>query len=90
MLTLSHSADAALAIAPRRLFIRGTIISDFFPELLLGAWTRWVAFTEGNEDVRTSSVIWDLTSPKKMAEVGAEETALAKSEPHYTVAIQGR
>ena len=90
MLTVSHAADAALAVAPRRLVIRGTFFSDFYAELLTEVWQRWVAFTEGNEDVRGSAVLWDLTSPAKLAEVGVEETALKLREPHYWMAVQGR
>ncbi|KAI9061591.1 FAD-binding domain-containing protein [Trametes sanguinea] len=90
MLTVSHAADAAMAAAPKRLIIRGTFYSDMFPALLTAVWERWVAFTEGNEDVRGSAVLWDLTSPAKLAEVGVEETALKLREPHYWMAVQGR
>ncbi|KAI0030101.1 FAD-binding domain-containing protein [Vararia minispora EC-137] len=90
MLVVSHGADASLGTAPRRLSIRGTLFSDFFPELLLGVWQRWVEFTEGNEDVRSSTVIWDLTSPKKLAEINVADTALKTRVPHYWMVVQGR
>lgn len=90
MLTVSHAGDAGLAAAPRRLSIRGTFFSDFFPELLLGVWEKWVAFTEGNEDVKASAVLWDLTSPSKLAEVDVDATALTTRDPHYQMAVQGR
>lgn len=90
LLTASHAADAALATAPRRLIIRGTFFSDFFPELLLAIWEKWVAFTEDNEDVRSSAILWDMTSPSKLAEVGPHDTALKTRAPHYWMAVQGR
>lgn len=90
VLTTSHAADAALKFAPRRMVIRGTIVSDFYPELLLEVWERWVAFTESSEDVRGSTVLFDLTSPQKLAEVGPADTALKTREPHYWMAAQGR
>ena len=89
MLTVSHAADAAMAVAPRRLVIRGTLFSDFFPELLKGVWDKWVAFTETSEEVRGSAVLWDLTLPDKFAGVPPGETAL-KREPYYWMAVQGR
>ncbi|TBU47887.1 FAD-binding domain-containing protein [Dichomitus squalens] len=89
MLAASHAADASLATAPRRLAIRGTMFSDFFPELLKTVWDRWVAFTETSEEVRGSAVLWDLTVPDKMAEVPSDATAL-KRMPYYWMAVQGR
>ncbi|EIW51598.1 FAD-binding domain-containing protein [Trametes versicolor FP-101664 SS1] len=89
-LTVSHAADASLASAPKRLAIRGTFFSDFYPELLQAVWDKWVAFTETSEEVRGSAVLWDLTSPAKLTEVGADETALKVREPHYWMAVQGR
>lgn len=88
-LTLSHAADAALAIAPRKLVIRGTMFSDFFPELLLAVWHKWLKFTE-NEDVRASAVLWDMTVPDTVTEIKSNETALKTRVPHYWMAVQGR
>ncbi|KAI0366057.1 FAD-binding domain-containing protein [Pilatotrama ljubarskyi] len=90
MLAVSHAADASLAHAPKRVLIRGTFVSDFFPELVAAVWEKWVAFTETSEEVRGSAVLWDLTSPAKLAEVGLAETALKLREPHYWMAVQGR
>jgi hypothetical protein len=90
MLAVSHAADASLASAPRRLVIRGTIFSDFFPELLLSVWQKWATFTEGNEDVRASAVLWDMTSPAKLSEVDVRSTALKTRKSHYWMAVQGR
>ncbi|KAI0765178.1 FAD-binding domain-containing protein [Fomes fomentarius] len=87
--TISHAADAALATAPRRLIIRGTMFSDFFPDLLLAVWYKWLQFTE-NEDVRASAVLWDLTLPTPITSVKADETALKTRLPHYWMAVQGR
>ena len=82
MNTVSHAADAGLAVAPRRLVIRGTMFSDFFPELLTGVWERWVAFTETNEDVRSSAVLWDTTHPGKLSEVPHGATAVQIGRAH--------
>ncbi|KAK7039153.1 hypothetical protein VNI00_010057 [Paramarasmius palmivorus] len=90
MLTVSHAADAAVAAAPRSLVIRGTLISDFFPELLLAVYEKWLAFTEANEDVRASAVLFDLTSPGKVAEVGSADTPFKNREHCYWMAVQGR
>lgn len=87
--TMSHAADAALATAPRRLVIRGTMFSDFFPDLLLAVWHKWLKFTE-NEDVRASAVLWDLTLPTSITSVKVDETALKTRVPHYWMAVQGR
>ncbi|KXN83438.1 hypothetical protein AN958_01452 [Leucoagaricus sp. SymC.cos] len=75
MLTVSHAADAAFAVAP---------------QLLLSVWEKWAAFTEDNEDVRGSAILWDITSPAKMTEVAEGATALKTRVPHYWMAIQGR
>ncbi|KAH9945031.1 FAD-binding domain-containing protein [Epithele typhae] len=90
MLALSHSADAALAQAPRRLVIRGACFSDFYPELVLAVWDAWVAFTERSEEVRQSTVIWNVTSPTAIAQVPFADTAFKLRVPHYWVAVQGR
>ncbi|KAF5372441.1 hypothetical protein D9757_009925 [Collybiopsis confluens] len=90
MLTVSHLADAAMAAAPRSLVIRGTMISDFFPELLLAAYEKWLKFTEDNEDVRASTVLFDLTSPHRLAEVGSADTAFKNRGSNYWMAVQGR
>ncbi|KAI8971293.1 FAD-binding domain-containing protein [Trametes punicea] len=90
ILTLSHAADASLATAPRRLLIRGTFYSDFSPELFTAVWDRWVAFTDRNEDTRSSAILWDFTSPAKLTEVGVTDTALKVREAHYWMAVQGR
>lgn len=90
MKTISHAADAGLAAAPRRLVIRGTMFSDFFPELLTAVWDRWVAFTESDEDVRASAVLWDMTHPGKLTQIPSDATALRNRAPHYWMAVQGR
>ncbi|RPD55588.1 FAD-binding domain-containing protein [Lentinus tigrinus ALCF2SS1-7] len=87
---VSHAADKALEHAPRRLVIRGTMFSDFYPELLGAVWDKWVDFTEGNPDVRASAVLWDLTVPDRIADIKPGETALKTRMPHYWIAIQGR
>ena len=89
-LAVSHSADKALATAPKRLTIRGTLFSDFFPELLGAVWSKWLEFTESSEEVRSSAVLWDCTIPDKMAAVKEEDTALNVRSPHYWMAVQGR
>ncbi|KAI0699165.1 FAD-binding domain-containing protein [Cerioporus squamosus] len=89
-LTVSHAADRALEHAPRRLVIRGTMFSDFFPELLGAVWDKWLEFTEGNADVRASAVLWDLTVPDKITDVKPGDTALKTRVPHYWMAVQGR
>lgn len=88
--TSSHGADASLKSAPRRLIIRGTVYSDLYPELLLAVWEKWVAFTETSEDVRGSAVLFDVTSPEKLVQVGVADTALPLRVPHYWMAVQGR
>ncbi|RDX41665.1 FAD-binding domain-containing protein [Lentinus brumalis] len=89
-LTVSHAADRALEHAPRRLVIRGTMFTDFFPELLGAVWDKWLEFTEGNADVRSSAVLWDCTVPDKIADVKPGDTALKTRVPHYWMAVQGR
>ncbi|KAG7089811.1 hypothetical protein E1B28_011460 [Marasmius oreades] len=90
MFTVSHAADATLQTLPKSLVIRGTLISDFSPELLLAVYDKWLAFTEANDDVRASAVLFDLTSPNKFAEVRSDETAHPHREPSYWMAVQGR
>lgn len=89
LFTLSHAADAVLANAPRKLVIRGTLFTDFYPELILPVWEKWRAFTE-QEDVRASAVLWDMTLPDRIADVQPNESALSKRVPHYWMAVQGR
>ncbi|TFK85256.1 FAD-binding domain-containing protein [Polyporus arcularius HHB13444] len=89
-LTVSHAADRALEHAPRRLAIRGTMFTDFFPELLGAVWDKWLEFTEGNADVRSSAVLWDCTVPDRIADVKPGDTALKTRVPHYWMAVQGR
>ncbi|KAF8074147.1 FAD-binding domain-containing protein [Lyophyllum atratum] len=89
MLTASHSADASLSLAPKRLRIRGTLFADYYDELIVGVWERWVTFTE-NEDVRGCAVLWDLTRSEKTSEIGSGDTAMRVRENNYWVAVQGR
>ncbi|KAG6884720.1 hypothetical protein C0992_005870 [Termitomyces sp. T32_za158] len=90
MLAASHAADASIALAPKRLQIRGTLFADYYDELLLGVWERWVKFTEENEDARGSAILWDLTRPEKLCEVKNSATAVRIRDNNYWVAIQGR
>lgn len=90
MFTVSHGADASIALAPQRLKIRGTLFADFYEEMILGVWDRWVKFTDENEDAKGSAVMWDLTRPEKMCEVSSGETAVHIREENYWVAVQGR
>ncbi|PIL27053.1 hypothetical protein GSI_10192 [Ganoderma sinense ZZ0214-1] len=78
-----------MAVAPRRLVIRGTLFSDFFPALFRGVWDKWVAFTETSEKVRGSAVLWDLTLPDRMAKVPSGDTALNR-RAYYWMVVQGR
>jgi hypothetical protein len=90
MLTASHGADASIALAPKRLRIRGALFADYYEEMILGVWERWVKFTEDNEDTKGSAVLWDLTRPEKISEIGSGETAVHVREDNYWVAVQGR
>ena len=90
MFAASHSADTVLSAAPRRLHIRGAAFCDFYPELILGVWERWKQFTQENSDVRSTTVIWDLTYSGKIEEVDPSETVIKTRGPHNWVAIQGR
>lgn len=89
MLAVSHSLDGLFAVAPPRLIIRGALISDLWTELILELWYKWVAFT-GTPDVKSTTVLWELSGAEKIAAVGSAETAFHAREPHYWVAIQGR
>ena len=90
MNTVSHGADMALKLAPKRLFIRGTAFADFYPELLYTVWERWVHFTEENDDARATAILFDFTRQDKWSSVPPEETACSKRTPHYWTAVQGR
>ncbi|KAF8170789.1 FAD-binding domain-containing protein [Pholiota molesta] len=56
---------------------------------MLALWYKWIAFTE-SPDVKSTTVIWELSGAEKIAAVGSGETAFHAREPHYWVAIQGR
>ncbi|KAG6828984.1 hypothetical protein H0H92_006106 [Tricholoma furcatifolium] len=90
MLTASHGADASIALAPKRLRIRGALIADYFEDLILEVWERWVKFTEEYQEARGSAILWDLTRPDKLCEVNSEATAVRIRDENYWVAIQGR
>ena len=90
MLQMSHAADAAMAAAPRRLAIGGTLVGALRPELLLEVWRMWEAFTAGDEAVRASGVIWDVTSSEAVEKVAPGGTALPVRTTHYWMAVQGR
>lgn len=66
------------------------MFTDFFPELLGAVWDKWLEFTEGNADVRSSAVLWDCTAPDRIADVKPGDTALKTRVPHYWMAVQGR
>ncbi|KAG6916335.1 hypothetical protein DXG01_007318 [Tephrocybe rancida] len=89
-LTASHGADASVALAPKRLRIRGALFADYYEELIIGVWERWVKFTEDNEDARGTAILWDLTHPKKLTEVTSTATAVRIRDDNYWVAVQGR
>ncbi|KAG6831322.1 hypothetical protein H0H87_005566 [Tephrocybe sp. NHM501043] len=90
LLTASHGADASIALAPKRLQIRGALFADFYEELILGVWENWVKFTEDHEDARSSAILWDLTRFDKLTEVDSGGTAVRIREQNYWVAVQGR
>lgn len=90
MLTLSHASDASFAHAPKRLIIRGGFVADLWTDMFLEVWKRWCEHTESNEDVRGSGVMWDITSPSKIAEVGEGDTAAHVRKYHHWFSIQGR
>ncbi|KAG6864776.1 hypothetical protein C0991_007190 [Blastosporella zonata] len=90
LLTASHGADASIALAPKRLQIRGALFADFYEELILGVWERWVKFTEDHEDARGSAILWDLTRFDKLTEVDSRATAVRIRDENYWVAVQGR
>lgn len=89
MLAVSHGADASFASAPKRFSMRGAFVADFYEELILEVWERWVKFTE-NPDVKSSGVIWDLTKSDKICEVKSTDTAMPIREKNYWVGVQGR
>ena len=89
MLAVSHGADASFATAPKRFSIRGAFVADFYEELILEVWDRWVKFTE-NPDVKASGVMWDLTKSDKICQVKSTDTAMPIREKNYWVGVQGR
>ncbi|KAF8960616.1 FAD-binding domain-containing protein [Flammula alnicola] len=90
MLTVSHAGDAGLAVAPRRVVIRGGLIADIWTDMFLEVWKRWCDYTESTDDVKGSTVFWDITRPDKIAQVDPAATASHVRKPHYWFAIQGR
>ncbi len=90
MLTLSHASDASFAHAPKRLIIRGGFVAYLWTDMFLEVWKRWCEYTESNEDVRSSGVMWDITSPSKIAEVREGDTAAHARKYHHWFSIQGR
>ena len=89
MLTLTHAADAVMATAPRRLSIRGTLLSDFHPGLLVEVWRMWEAFSGSGDVVRSTSISWDMKSFKDPRSPG-KDTALSQRTSYYWVAVQER
>ncbi|KAF9559582.1 FAD-binding domain-containing protein [Agrocybe pediades] len=90
MLAVSHGADAMMKVAPPKLIIRGTLITDLYPDMMLDVWQKWVAFTEENPDARATSILWELSGADRIADVASDATAFHARDPHFWVAIQGR
>lgn len=90
LLTLSHGSDASFAAAPKRLIIRGLFVADLWTDMVTEVWKRWSEHTEGNEDVKNSAVMWDITYPGKVAEISPTATAVHVRKPHYWISVQGR
>lgn len=66
------------------------LVADLWADMFLEVWKRWCKHTEGNEDVRNSGVMWDITSPSKITEVGESETAAHVRKYHHWFSVQGR
>jgi hypothetical protein len=60
MLAVSHCEDEYILAGSRRMAIRGALITDFWPDLVLDVWNRWCKFTEDE----------DATKMDKVASVG--------------------
>lgn len=90
MLAVSHALDPLFESAPPRLYTRGALIADIWSDVILGLWERWAAFTDVNEDVRATTVLWELAGAEKIGEVGIRETAYSARMPHYWVVVHGR
>ena len=86
----SHSGDAALAHAGRRLCIRGGAVEELWTDMLKEVWGRWIKFTAEHEDAKTTLVLWEPRRADKMAAVGQQDTAFPMRHPHISMAIQGR
>lgn len=90
MLTLSHGSDASFAAAPKRLIMRGGFITDLWTDMFIEVYKRWSEHTGGNEDVRSSAIMWDITSPTRISEVAQSATAAHVRSHHYWFSVQGR
>jgi len=90
MLAVSHGGDAAMKVAPPKLIIRGTLVTDLYPDMMLDVWKKWVAFTEENPDARATSILWELSGADRIADVASDASAFHARDPHFWVAIQGR
>jgi hypothetical protein len=89
MLAVSHVADGNFENTPRRLTMRGAIVSDIWTDAALNVWERWRIFTEKTDCERTL-VIWEECRGEKMEGIGRADTAYHARDPHYCVTIQGR
>jgi hypothetical protein len=90
MLAVSQKGDAQILGLSPRMAIRGTILTESWPDLLLDVWNRWCKFTE-DDGVRQTVVLLDATKMDKVASVGPTDTAVHWREKNNCyVLINGR
>jgi hypothetical protein len=90
MLGASHAGDAQILGGSRRMAIRGALITDSWPDLILDIWNRWCKFTE-DDSVKQTLVLWDATKMDKVASVGPTDTAVhCRDKNHYYMFVNGR
>jgi hypothetical protein len=89
MLAVSHVADGNFENAPRRLNMRGVIVSDIWTDAALTVWERWRIFTE-KSDCKQTLMIWEECRGEKIVGIGRADTAYHARDPHYCVTVQGR
>lgn len=94
-LALSHGIDEILA-GGRRLFFSGSSLQDIGeikgvdPQLFRDTWQRWLQWTDENDLVKETIIVWELQLAGVIKETKTNQTVFCKRDSLSYVVVCGR
>lgn len=92
MLTVCYARSAEILSGTDtcRMNLRGALVSEAWPDLVLDTWNRWRQFTE-DDSVKQTFVVWNATKADKDTSAGSNDTAVPDHlKSQYWMLVNGR